>query len=178
MSATKIGESTTNNFKLLFFMKNLHFITSTQIYSYRKLNLPLTNSICLVFLTLEMQRELKQTKVYNIFFLFVWKEIAQNSHCMQEILLKKDICKEDHQKALKKWTLFFLSNSVSFNGQSYQKQKGPGTNDQSLFTLQNKFRKIPLLVISYLTKLDGIIKVVFELFQKLHLQIYACKFMT
>ena len=65
--------------------------------------------------------------------------------------------KEDYQKALKKLTIFFLSNPVPFNGQSYQKQKGPGTSDQSLFRLQNKFRKIPLLVIYYLTKFDNII---------------------
>ena len=65
--------------------------------------------------------------------------------------------KEDYQKALKKLTLFFLSNPVPFNGQSYQKQKGPGTSDQSFFRLQNKFRKIPLLVIYYLTKFDDAI---------------------
>ena len=65
--------------------------------------------------------------------------------------------KEDYQKALKKLTLFFLSNPVPFNGQSYQKQKGPGTSDQSLFRLQNKFRKIPLLVMYYLTKFDDVI---------------------
>ena len=65
--------------------------------------------------------------------------------------------KEDYQKALKKLTIFFLSNPVPFNGQSYQKQKGPGTSDQSLFRLQNKFRKILLLVIYYLTKFDDII---------------------
>ena len=65
--------------------------------------------------------------------------------------------KEDYQKALKKLTLFFLSNPVPFNGQSYQKQKGPGTSDQSLFRLQNKFTKISLLVIYYLTKFDGVI---------------------
>ena len=65
--------------------------------------------------------------------------------------------KEDYQKALEKLTLFFLSNPVPFNGQSYQKEKGPGTSDQSLFRLQNKFRKIPLLVIYYLTKFDHII---------------------
>ena len=41
-----------------------------------------------------------------------------------------------------------------FNGQSYQKQKGPGTSNQSLFIVQNKFRKIPFLVIHYLTKFD------------------------
>ena len=60
--------------------------------------------------------------------------------------------KEDYQKALKKLTLFFLSNPIPFNGQSYKKQKGLGTSDQSLFRLQNKFRKIPLLVIYYLIK--------------------------
>ena len=44
--------------------------------------------------------------------------------------------KEDYQKALKKLTLFFLSNPVPFNEQSYQKQKGRGTSDGSLFRLQ------------------------------------------
>ena len=65
--------------------------------------------------------------------------------------------KEDYQKALKKLTLFFLSNPVAFNGKSYQKQNGLGTSDQSLFKLQNKFRKIPLLVIYDLTKFGDII---------------------
>ena len=65
--------------------------------------------------------------------------------------------KEDHQKALKKLTLFFLSNPVPFNRQIYRKQKGPVTIDQSLFKLQNKFRKNPLLVIYYLTKFDDAI---------------------
>ena len=68
---------------------------------------------------------------------------------MQEIILKKDILKEDYQKALKKITLFFLSNLVPFNRQDYQKQKGPGTSNQLLFRLRNKLRKIPLLVIWY-----------------------------
>ena len=54
-------------------------------------------------------------------------------------------------------TLFFLPNPVPFNGQSYQNQKGPGTSAQSLFRLRNKFRKFPLLVISYLTKFDEVI---------------------
>ena len=65
--------------------------------------------------------------------------------------------KEDLQEALKKVTLFFLLNPVPFNRQNYQKQKGPGTSDQSLFRLQNKFRKIPLLVMYYLTKFDDVI---------------------
>ena len=66
--------------------------------------------------------------------------------------------KEDYQKDLKKLKLFFHLNPVPFNGQSYQKQKGPGTSDQSLFRLQNKFRKIPLLVIDYLTKFNDVIQ--------------------
>ena len=35
-----------------------------------------------------------------------------------------------------------------------KKQKGPATSDQLFFRLQNKFRKIPLLVIYYLTKFN------------------------
>ena len=50
----------------------------------------------------------------------------------------------------------FLSNPVSFNGQSYQKQMGPGTSDQSLFRLQNKFTEISLSVIYYLTEFDDL----------------------
>ena len=64
--------------------------------------------------------------------------------------------KEDYQKPLKKSTLFFLPNPVPFNVQSYQKQKGPGTSDQSLHKLENLFRKIPLLVIYYQTKFDDV----------------------
>ena len=70
----------------------------------------------------------------------------------------KTILKEDYQKALKRSTLFFLLNPVPFNGQRYQKQKGPGTSDQSLYRLQNKLRKILLLVIYYLTKFDDVIE--------------------
>ena len=65
--------------------------------------------------------------------------------------------KEDYQKALKKISLFFLSNLVPFNRQDYQKQKGPGTSNQLLFRLWNKLRKIPLLVVCYLTKFDDVI---------------------
>ena len=56
---------------------------------------------------------------------------------MQEILFKIR-----YQKALKKLTLFFISNPVPFNGQSHQNQKGSETSDQSLFRLQNKFKNI------------------------------------
>ena len=64
----------------------------------------------------------------------------------------KHILKENYQKALKKLTLFFLSNQVPFNEQDYQKQKGPRNCGQPLLKLQNKFKKISLLVMYYLTK--------------------------
>ena len=74
VSVTKIGENTTKISKLLFFTINLHFVTSNQISTYRKLNLSLTSSIYFVFLPLEMQKRLKQTKVCHAFSYFVWKE--------------------------------------------------------------------------------------------------------
>ena len=74
MSTTKIGENTTNISKLLFFTINLHFVTSNQISTYRKLNLPLTSSIYFVFLPLEMQKRLKQTIVCHTFSYFVWNK--------------------------------------------------------------------------------------------------------
>ena len=64
-------------------------------------------------------------------------------------------------------TLFSLSNPVPFNRQNYQRQKGPGTSDQMLFRLQNKFRKIPLLVMYYLTKFDDVIKSGFSVIPKI-----------
>ena len=45
----------------------------------------------------------------------------------KKFFLKKGILK-DYQKALKKLSLFFLTNPVPFIGQSYQKQKGSGTS--------------------------------------------------
>ena len=44
---------------------------------------------------------------------------------MQEVSCKKRYFERGLSKALKKLTLFFLLNPVPFNGQSYQKQKGP-----------------------------------------------------
>ena len=73
---------------------------------------------------------------------------------MQKVLLKIWYFERALSKNIK--TLFFLSNPVPFNGQSYQKQKGSRTSDQLLFRLQNKFKKIPFFVMYYLTKFDGI----------------------
>ena len=78
--------------------------------------------------------------------------------------------KEDYQKALKKFILFFLSNPISFNVQSYQKQKGSATSHQLLFRLRNKFRKISLFVIYYLTRCN--VKQFFSYSKN-----YICKFM-
>ena len=65
---------------------------------------------------------------------------------MQEILLKITYFERGLSKSFKKVN-FFLSNPVPFNGQSYQKQKGSGTGNQSHSRLQNKFTKISLLYI-------------------------------
>ena len=65
---------------------------------------------------------------------------------MQEIVLKVRYFERGLSKSLKKGNFIFSFDPVPFNGQAYQKQKGPGTRDQSLFRLRNKFRKMPLLV--------------------------------
>ena len=75
---------------------------------------------------------------------------------MQEILLKIRYFERGLSKSIKKLTLFFLSNPVPFNEQSYQKQKWPGTSHLLLFRSQNKFKKIPLFVIYYLATFDDI----------------------
>ena len=61
------------------------------------------------------------------------------------------------KKSLKSLLYFFLSNPVPFKGQDYEKQKRPGTSNQLLVRLQNKFRKTPLLVMYYLTEFDDVI---------------------
>ena len=49
--------------------------------------------------------------------------------------LKSPFRSQDIPIFVKKSTLFFLPNPVPFNVQSYQKQKGPGASDHSLFRL-------------------------------------------
>ena len=75
---------------------------------------------------------------------------------MQEIHFKIRYFERGLSKALKKLTLFFLSNPVPFNEQSYQTQKESGTSDQLTFRLRDKFRNIPLFAICYLTKFDAV----------------------
>ena len=88
-------------------------------------------------------------------FLILVNDPKQPLHARNSF--KNDILKEDYQKALKKLILFFLSSPVPFSRQNYQKQKGPRTSDHSFFRFQNKFKKIPLLVIYCLTKFDNVI---------------------
>ena len=96
---------------------------------------------------------------------FLFWYITQSSHCMQEILLKIRYFERGLSKTLKKVSFIFLLNPVPFNGQRYQKQKGPGIREQSLFRLQNKslfrvqnkFTKISLLIMYYLTNSYGVI---------------------
>ena len=52
---------------------------------------------------------------------------------MQEIILKIRHSEIGLSKSLKKVNFILLSNPAPFNEQSYQKQKGSGTSDQSLF---------------------------------------------
>ena len=74
---------------------------------------------------------------------------------MQVIYLKIRYFQRGLSRTFK--NLFFLLNPVAFNGQSYQKQKGPGISEKSLFRLQNKFGKISLLVTYYMTKFNSVI---------------------
>ena len=60
---------------------------------------------------------------------------------MQKNISKLKYFERELSKNLKKVNFNFCSNPVPFNGQSYQKQKRPGTSDQVLFRLQNKFKK-------------------------------------
>ena len=71
---------------------------------------------------------------------------------MQNFFLEIKYFKRQLLKSLKKVNYIFSFEPHPFNGQNYQKQRGPETSDLSLFRLQNKFRVISLLIIYYLTK--------------------------
>ena len=86
-------------------------------------------------------------------FLFLVNSPKQPLHGRNSFK-NKVICKRIIKKPL---TLFFLLNPVPFNGQDYEKGKGPRTSDQSLFRIQSKFRKIILLFMYYLMKSDDVL---------------------
>ena len=60
---------------------------------------------------------------------------------MQDVLLKIRCSERGLSESLKKVNFFFLSNPVSFNGQNYQNQKGPGTSDHSFFQVTKWVQK-------------------------------------
>ena len=74
------------------------------------------------------------------------------------ILLKVGNLERGLSKSRKKINLYFSFQPSSFNEQDYEKQKWPGTSNQSLLRLQKKFKKNPLLMMYYLTKFDGVIQ--------------------
>ena len=76
---------------------------------------------------------------------------------MQEVLLKVRYFERGLSKTPKKVNFIFSSETSPFQWRKLSKTKGPGTSAQSLFRLQNKLRKIPLLVISHVTKFDDVI---------------------
>ena len=63
---------------------------------------------------------------------------------MQEILSKIRYFERGLSKNLKKVNFVFSFEPSPLGGKDYEKQKEPGTSDQSLFRIQNKFTKIPL----------------------------------
>ena len=69
-------------------------------------------------------------------------------------LLKISYFERELSKSLKKVNFIFFSNPVPFTGQSYQRRKLSGIRHQSHFRSQNKFRKVPLFVLYYLTNFD------------------------
>ena len=91
---------------------------------------------------------------------FLWKNHAKNvlqklvpgSYLILVYKIKQPLHERGLSKALTNLTLFFLSNPIPFDGQDNKKQKMPGTSDQSLFRLQNKFGKFSLLVMYFLIK--------------------------
>ena len=56
----------------------------------------------------------------------------KTANACERLFRKKDILKEDYQKTFKKLTWFFPLHPVPCYGQDYEKQKGPGTNNQAL----------------------------------------------
>ena len=75
---------------------------------------------------------------------------------MRNTIFKMRYFKIGLSKSLKKVNFNFSLNPVPFNQRNYQKQKGSGTSDQSLFRLQNKFKNIHLFVVYYLPKFDDL----------------------
>ena len=106
VSATKIGENTTNILKLLFFIINLHSVTSNQISTSRKLNLSLTSQIYFVLLPLEMQQKTRTDKsILRVFLLCLKRNEPQtfkSGSCKNHFL--QCVC---YSYKLLRWMFFY-----------------------------------------------------------------------
>ena len=77
---------------------------------------------------------------------------------MQEVVLKIRYFEKGLPKSFKKVNFIFSPNPVPFNEKRYQKKRGLElVTSRSSGYEENKSRKIPLLVIYYLTKYDDVI---------------------
>ena len=85
MSATKMGESTTNILKLMFFPMNLHFVKSNKYLPIENLNLP-------VFLPLEMQKDSNWPKHTTRFLTLSKKKRSTNPSKWQLQNLFSPVC--------------------------------------------------------------------------------------
>ena len=107
MSATKIGENTTTILKLLFFVINLHSVTSNQISRYRNLNFPLTSSIYFVFLPLEMQKKTRTDQsIPRVFLLCLKRNDPHSGSCKNPFLQCVYYCYN-----LLRWMFFVLCDN-------------------------------------------------------------------
>ena len=91
---------------------------------------------------------------------------------MQEVPLKLRYFERLSSKSLNKGNFIFSFERSLQGRHDYKKQTWPGASDQSFFRSQSKLIKIHLLAMYYLTRFET----VFELFQKIHLLIYATRF--
>ena len=110
MSATKIVKNTTNIFKLMFFVINLHSVTSNQISTYINLNLPLTGSIYFIFLPREMQKKSQTDQSIPCIFLLCLKrndlQTFKSGSCKNPFLQCLCYCYN-----LLRWMFFILCNN-------------------------------------------------------------------
>ena len=94
----------------MFFIINLHSVTSNQISTYRNLNLPLTSSIYFVFLPLEMQKKTQTDQSIPCVFLLCLKrnnpQTFKSGSCKNPFLQCLCYCYN-----LLRWMFFILCNN-------------------------------------------------------------------
>ena len=109
MSATKIGKNTNNISNLTFFKIDLHIVTSNQLSTSGKLNLPLTNSIYFLFFITSRNAKKTQTNqnIQRVFLLCLKRNDPQtikNGSCKNPFL--QCVC---YWYNLLRWMIFFYA---------------------------------------------------------------------